>query len=128
MKVDYKQLGNEGEKIASDYLESKGYKILVRNFKTKLGEIDITAKQNKCLVFVEVKTSYVTHETSYSPEMRVDHRKQNRLRKLAELYFLITETDQLNLKWRIDVISVRISKETEQVKLDHFINAVGDRY
>ena len=45
-----------GEDLATEFLTKKGYKILERNFEANQGEIDIIAKDNKELVFVEVKT------------------------------------------------------------------------
>jgi putative endonuclease len=47
--------GGEGEAIAVKYLRKKGYEILERNYRTKLGEIDIIVRLNDCIVFVEVK-------------------------------------------------------------------------
>ena len=51
-----KQLGNFGETEASNYLKSKGYVILDRNFRIRQGEIDIIALQQNILCFIEVKT------------------------------------------------------------------------
>ena len=50
------ELGKNGEEIATEFLRKKGYKILERNFEASQGEIDIIAKDDKELVFVEVKT------------------------------------------------------------------------
>ena len=47
---------NSGEDLATEFLRKKGYKILERNFEANQGEIDIIAKDDKELVFVEVKT------------------------------------------------------------------------
>ncbi|WP_312353675.1 YraN family protein, partial [Aminipila sp.] len=49
-------LGFQGEEVASNYLKNKGYQVLERNFRCKMGEIDIIACIHKTLVFVEVKT------------------------------------------------------------------------
>ena len=51
-----KSLGNFGESLARQYLISLGYKILEENFRNKIGEIDIIAKDGKTICFVEVKT------------------------------------------------------------------------
>ena len=50
------KLGARGEALACTLLEEKGYKIIERNFKTPIGEIDIVAREGQTLVFVEVKT------------------------------------------------------------------------
>ena len=55
-KQEAKQRGIDGEQRAVDYLISKNYKILHRNWRTKLGEIDIIATIDDTIVFVEVKT------------------------------------------------------------------------
>ncbi|MDR0953663.1 MAG: YraN family protein [Elusimicrobiota bacterium] len=56
MKTEKRLHGDDGENLAATYLKEKGYKIIARNYLTKLGEIDIIALKNKTLVFVEVKT------------------------------------------------------------------------
>mgnify|MGYP003294885283 CR=1 FL=1 len=54
--MDSRLLGAYGEQIAARHLRTSGYKIKSANYKTNVGEIDIIAKDNKELVFVEVKT------------------------------------------------------------------------
>ena len=54
--ADRDAMGQRGENVAARYLRNLGYKIIVRNFRCELGEIDIVAKDGKTLVFVEVKT------------------------------------------------------------------------
>jgi putative endonuclease len=53
---EQKRKGRLGEELAAADLESKGYMILVKNFRCKAGEIDIVAKRGNVMVFVEVKT------------------------------------------------------------------------
>ena len=55
-KRNTKKLGSNGEQRAADYLISKNYKILHRNWRTRRGEIDIIAQIDDTIVFVEVKT------------------------------------------------------------------------
>lgn len=54
--MNNRKSGIEGENLAVEYLKKQGYKILERNFKTKVGEIDIVADDNGTIVFVEVKS------------------------------------------------------------------------
>ncbi len=49
-------LGKKGEELAEGYLRKQGYKIIEQNYKTPFGEIDIIARHNDALVFIEVKT------------------------------------------------------------------------
>ncbi len=55
MQNTRQKFGEQGESLAVWYLKKNGYKILEQNYRTKLGEIDIIAKEKKTLVFVEVK-------------------------------------------------------------------------
>ena len=56
MAVDKKKLGDSGEKRAVKYLKRNGWKILKRNYKNPFGEIDIIAKKDDTVAFIEVKT------------------------------------------------------------------------
>ena len=49
-----------GEKIAQDYLQKKGYKILKTNYYTRRGEIDIIAQYNKCIIFENMDDEYMS--------------------------------------------------------------------
>lgn len=53
--MNTKTLGNKGEKASAKYLQNKGYEIIICNYRTRYGEIDIIAKDRDVLVFVEVK-------------------------------------------------------------------------
>jgi Holliday junction resolvase-like predicted endonuclease len=59
-----KLTGNRGETLACEFLQKKGYKILQRNYRSKWGEVDIIAKINQMVVFVEVKTKQRTNTAS----------------------------------------------------------------
>ena len=59
--MNTKIIGNEGENRASDYLLSKGYAIIERNWRTKGGEIDIIADKNDTLVFCRGKNASTRH-------------------------------------------------------------------
>lgn len=76
-------LGDRGENVAARHLRNSGYKIIVRNFRCPLGEIDIIARQGDTLVFVEVKTR-VSDEPM--PEDQVNHEKQHHITKVAKYY------------------------------------------
>ena len=76
-------LGDRGENVAARYLRNQGYKIILRNFRCDLGEIDIIARDNKTLVFVEVKTRAYDDPT---PEEQVNAHKQMQIQKAAKYY------------------------------------------
>lgn len=76
-------LGPRGENAAAKFLRNRGYRIITRNFRTDLGEIDIIARDGNTLVFVEVKTRA---DDSTPPEEQVDEHKRHQLTKVAKLY------------------------------------------
>lgn len=76
-------LGDRGENRAARYLRERGYKILLRNFRCPLGEIDIVARDGRTLVFVEVKTRT---EDDPLPEDQVNPFKQHQLTKAGKYY------------------------------------------
>jgi len=76
-------LGERGENVAARFLRNKGYKIIIRNFRCELGEIDIIARDGKTLVFVEVKTRAYDDP---QPEDQVNTEKQHQVTKAAKLY------------------------------------------
>lgn len=78
--------GKNGEELASRYLELSGYKILSRNYRCRLGEIDIIAEKDGVLTFIEVKTRHTT-VTGY-PSEAVTFTKQQKIRNAAQYYML----------------------------------------
>lgn len=54
-KMNKRKVGAEYEQIAAQYLQSKGYRVLERNYRTSYGEIDIILEKDSCLVFCEIK-------------------------------------------------------------------------
>lgn len=123
----YKQkTGNIGEDAATNFLTEKGYKIIERNYKRKLGEIDIIAIIDKTLVFCEVKTRKSYSQMYFLPEQNVDFKKMRKLRKICELYVLEKKIS-VSQKWRIDVISVLIDNFTEKVTINHIEDAVWEK-
>jgi putative endonuclease len=79
-----RSLGNRGEDLAATYLKKQGYKILERNYRTPIGEIDLIARHRGVLVFIEVKTR--RSSKFGSPQEAVHQAKQERLRNLAAYY------------------------------------------
>jgi len=114
VKKNTKITGSLGEKIAALYLEKKGYVIIETNYSRKWGEIDIIARKDRLVHFVEVKTvSYetkdllqyaVTHET-WRPEEQVHQFKLHQIEKALETWISDTEYEG---DWVIDVMAVRI--------------------
>lgn len=78
--------GNFFESIAVQYLQEKNFEILYRNFYIQHGEADIIAKENSTLVFVEVKAR--TNNKFGAPEESITLKKQNSLRRVADIFIL----------------------------------------
>jgi putative endonuclease len=113
------RLGRLGEDKAAEYLEQKGYLIRERNFRCRLGEIDLIAEQNEYLVFVEVKSRYKTNQ-SINPLISMTKKKCGRIRLLGETYL-----GRYGIKTkqpRFDVIGI-VFRNEEQYSLEHIKNA-----
>lgn len=110
-------LGIKGEDLAVKFLKKKGYRILSRNYKTPLGEIDIIAEDRDTLVFVEVKTRA---DNSYGlPFEAVNHRKREKLRRVA-LYYL-KNCMKSDAPSRFDVLSIQAGKDKSEI--EHIMDA-----
>ncbi|MBE6935198.1 MAG: YraN family protein [Ruminococcaceae bacterium] len=94
------ETGRYGEAEASRYLEEHGYRILMRNYRSRYGEIDLVAEQDDTAVFVEVKTR---RDAAFADAAQaVGPSKQDKLRKTALFWF--QEFGERNA--RFDVIEV----------------------
>lgn len=97
--------GKSGEELAAVYLRDKGYQIIFRNFHSKYGELDIVAKKNNLLVFVEVKTR--TQDLFGTPGEAVDNRKQRHMNYVAN--YFIHQFGFHHIDMRFDVIEVQLN-------------------
>lgn len=139
-----RQKGNLGEDLASLFLMKHGFEILERNYLKPWGEIDIVAKKNKTLHFVEVKSvsceirqnnvsretfgrrtatgEAVTHET-VRPEENMHENKLERLKRVIQTYI----TDQRisrETPFQLDLITVRIDTDSKTALVESFDNVV----
>ena len=96
--------GAAGEQLAAQYLEQKGYIILTRNYRYKKAEVDLIARKENQLVFVEVKTRRA--QNFGYPEESVTAKKESLFLQAAEEY--IFQTNWLH-DIRFDIISITIS-------------------
>lgn len=82
-----KNMGLWGENKAVEFLKAKNYTILARNYHSRFGEIDIIARKQNTIIFVEVKTR---KNTAFGfPAEFVDYKKQQKIMKTAQLYIMI---------------------------------------
>lgn len=106
--------GAEGESHAVRALKKSRYKIVERNFRTPAGEIDIVAREGKCLVFVEVRTR--SSVEFGLPQETVVNRKRKRLCKAARWYLQKNRID--DVECRFDVVAVVMSDGQKQPKIE----------
>jgi putative endonuclease len=94
-------LGGRGENVAAKFLRNQGFKIIERNFRCPMGEIDIIARDGNTLVFVEVKTRKYDDPT---PEDQVNGFKRNQLTKAAKFFLMRYGVPQPDS--RFDVVAI----------------------
>ena len=105
-----KAIGRAGEDLAAQYLKQQGYTILERNYRLRIGEVDIIARDEEYLVFIEVKTRRSTRFGS--PFEAVDARKQQQIVKIAAAYLQGKE-----LPVRFDVVAVHLNEQDVRVEI-----------
>ena len=110
-------LGKEGERIAEAYLRKKGYKIIERNFRCALGELDLIVLDRRVLVFVEVKTR--TGDAFGTPFEAVEFRKQQKMIQAAQYFIAQRRLQQRDS--RFDVVG--ISWPGRELLVEHIENA-----
>lgn len=105
------EIGNKGEKIAADYLQSLSYEILELNYRASYAEVDIIARDKDQLVFIEVKTR--TYDYYGSPEEFVTRRKQKNISFAAAIY---CDDNHHEDEIRFDIMAVILQGNTRHIK------------
>ena len=113
------RLGPEGERLAAQFLQKLGYRIVARGHRQKMGEVDLIALDGSLMVFVEVKTWRSGDRGD--PSEAVDARKQERLTRAALIY--LKRRNLLEHPARFDVVSIVWPDASSQPQIRHFINA-----
>lgn len=104
--------GRVGEDLAVDYLSNKGYVIIERNFHSQQGEVDIIAKENDSLVFVEVKNYSV--RSMGTPLGALRRSKRDSIIHAATTY--IYKNNIKNVNCRFDVLAIYNMEKFELIK------------
>ncbi len=110
-----KKIGDTGENFAKEFLLKNGFKILEQNHWRKWGEIDIIARKNDMLHFVEVKTS-IWQNSSFTPEDRVNVSKRQKFARIIETYLLESNLEEDD--FQVDIISVYLNDNTSLNKIE----------
>lgn len=128
MITPLRKFGDQGEDIAAQYLEKKGYKIIARNWLEKMGEIDIIAlapktsfwrREQRRLVFCEVKTRKTN--TFGDPELAVNHSKQEKFVRTVLVYLHMQHWE--DWPYQCDVIAITMDASGTPHLL-HYENAM----
>ncbi len=111
--LNRQRIGDRGEALALRYLAKKGYTLVERNYRTRLGEIDLIVRDKGALVFVEVK---LRRGTDFGdPLEAVTPRKQARIRRVAELY-LAEKGAGVDEEVRFDVVGILLGVGKPKVR------------
>lgn len=98
-----RRLGTDNEERAAEYLNRRGYQILERNFRCRLGEIDLIAKEAGVLVFLEVK--YRKNSRCGGPAEAVTPAKQRTICRVADFYRMSRRIPE-SQSCRFDVVAI----------------------
>ena len=113
--------GSLGEQIAVDHLETRGYEIVERNYRTRFGELDVVAADDAALVFCEVKTRVANGRSG--PAMPLDaigSQKRRRIRRMAAQWLAESDsTRPSRADLRFDAIGVVIDSGGRLLALEH---------
>jgi len=129
-KFTTKEIGNLGEEIACKYLKNKGFAILEQNYWRKWGELDVIAKLDEIVHFVEVKT--VSYETkpdlknavargTWRPEEQVHKFKLKKLYKAVETWIADKKYEG---EWQIDVVAIRVVPRETYASVKYLANII----
>ncbi|MCR6544669.1 YraN family protein [Dehalobacterium formicoaceticum] len=106
--------GKLGEDMAAAELKQRGYRIVSRNFRCRLGEIDIIGELDGRLIFIEVKTR--TSLAFGLPQETVHYRKQEKIKKVAQFYLAATGQFQRDIGFC--VVAVQLDQEGKVKKIE----------
>lgn len=105
--------GSKGEALAQEFLKAEGYEILTTNHRTRYGEIDVIARHENVICFIEVKMRNVIEQGH--PLEAITSAKMRSLSKAALSYL---QTNQLwNNEARFDVVAIIVKMEDYQIEL-----------
>jgi len=120
MKKQNLEIGQLGENMAKNYLQSKGYIIIDQNYRNKYAEIDLITRDKNKIVFIEVKTRI--GERFGRPEDAINKNKTFRLVRNAQAYMAYKHN---SCAYRIDVICIVLDGNKEIKRIDHYENITG---
>jgi putative endonuclease len=118
-----RETGILGENLACEFLGNNGYRIVEKNYRCPGGEVDIVARRQDVLVFVEVRTK--RSQQWGTPEESITPVKMEKLRNVAAYYW--QSHHDLPETWRIDVVAIQLDNHGRVSRIELVENAVSDR-
>ena len=118
-----RKIGDIGEEVVCKYLETKGFRVLERNYLRKWGEIDIVAEKDQLLSFIEVKSVSREPGKGYRPEENMHPAKLKRLHRVIKTYLLDRKVPE-GKEWRVDVACVYLDFSTRKAKVEMLENVI----
>jgi putative endonuclease len=122
MNDNRQALGAHGEGLACEHLAARGYSLVDRNFRTRHGELDVVARDDRFLVFCEVKTRVIRGPPGpFGPLTAVGGRKRRQVREMARQW-LAARSGRLGGRppeLRFDAIGVTLEPSGRLVGLEH---------
>jgi putative endonuclease len=113
MVNSFQIFGKNNEYLAATYLKRQGYLIIEQNYRTRMGEIDIIAKDNETIAFVEVKSR--SSAAFGSPKHAVTLQKKRKISKVALQY--LKSTHQSHVRARFDVVAIFSNSGQDTIEL-----------
>jgi putative endonuclease len=110
---DHRERGDEGEILAVRHLKRLGYRIIARNYRCPLGEIDIVARHRGAVVFVEVKSRGAGDQVA--PKLAITPAKQHKLSQVAWHYLQTHKLTEASA--RFDVVAIRGMPDSPQFEV-----------
>ena len=121
-----RSIWHRGEDAAAKHMKKQGCKVLARNLRLKMGEIDILCldKAKECIIIVEVKARVRKSDATPNPESNITAAKKQKLRTLANA--IRKRDDCRGMQIRIDVVAVEfVEDQRAPSALRHYTSAVG---
>ena len=109
--MDKQELGKKGEELGAQYLIGKGYQILATNWQSGHQEVDIIARKNDLICFVEVKTRAT--DKFEAPYKAVNKQKQSYLIQAAQRYIDAMDED---VEAQFDVLSIVLNSFKQEIE------------
>jgi putative endonuclease len=120
-----RRLGAAGEALARRHLEARGLTVLDANFRTRHGELDLVAADDRYLVFCEVKTRVLSGPPGeLGPFAAIGGRKRRRLRMMAREWLAVRESrERRPAEVRFDAIGIAFDRRGRLISLEHLEDA-----